>query len=71
LAIALKNNINAPSRNSEYDSKYEDEYHPSSWSRADGSSWSKVITTLENAGYHIVAAQLPENSLADGIAACS
>jgi pimeloyl-ACP methyl ester carboxylesterase len=35
---------------------------------ADGSSWSKVIPTLENAGYRIVAVQLPEHSLADDIA---
>jgi pimeloyl-ACP methyl ester carboxylesterase len=35
---------------------------------ADGSSWSKVIPTLKNAGYRVIAVQLPEHSLADDIA---
>ena len=35
---------------------------------ADGSSWSKVIPTLMNAGYRVIAVQLPEHSLADDIA---
>ncbi|HEY9387405.1 MAG TPA: alpha/beta hydrolase, partial [Nitrososphaeraceae archaeon] len=35
---------------------------------ADGSSWSKVIPILENAGHRIIAAQLPLHSLADDVA---
>jgi len=35
---------------------------------ADGSSWSKVIPTLKNAGYRVIAVQLPEHSLADDTA---
>lgn len=35
---------------------------------ADGSSWSKVIPILKNAGHHVVAVQLPEHSLADDVA---
>lgn len=34
---------------------------------ADGSSWSKVIPILKNAGYNVVAVQLPLNSLADDV----
>ncbi len=33
----------------------------------DGSFWSKVIPILQNAGYNVVAAQLPLHSLADDI----
>ena len=32
---------------------------------ADGSSWSKEIPILKNAGYHVIAVQLAEHSLAD------
>jgi pimeloyl-ACP methyl ester carboxylesterase len=32
---------------------------------ADGSSWSKVVPILENAGHRIIAVQLPLHSLAD------
>ena len=35
---------------------------------ADGSSWSKVIPILENAGHQVVAVQLPLHSLADDVA---
>ena len=35
---------------------------------ADGSSWGKVITILKNAGYHVIAVQLPLHSLADDVA---
>ena len=34
----------------------------------DGSSWGKVITILKNAGYHVIAVQLPLHSLADDVA---
>ncbi|MGC2574555.1 MAG: alpha/beta hydrolase [Candidatus Nitrosopolaris sp.] len=34
----------------------------------DGSSWSKVISILQNAGYKVTAAQLPLHSLADDVA---
>ena len=36
---------------------------------AEGSSWGKVITILKNAGYRVIAVQLPEHSLADDVAA--
>jgi pimeloyl-ACP methyl ester carboxylesterase len=36
---------------------------------ADGTSWSKVITSLEAKGYHVVAVQNPLTSLADDVAA--
>lgn len=32
---------------------------------ADGSSWSKEIPILENAGHKVIAVQLPLHSLAD------
>ena len=35
---------------------------------ADGSSWSKVIPILENAGHRVIAVQLPLHSLADDVA---
>src|SRR5919108_2322474 len=35
---------------------------------ADGSSWSKVIPILKNAGHRVIAVQLPLHSLADDIA---
>ena len=35
---------------------------------ADGSSWSKVIPILKNAGYRVIAVQLPNHSLADDVA---
>ena len=35
---------------------------------ADGSSWSKVIPTLKDAGHRVIAVQLPLNSLADDVA---
>jgi pimeloyl-ACP methyl ester carboxylesterase len=35
---------------------------------ADGSSWSKVIPILENAGHRVIAVQMPLNSLTDDIA---
>src|ERR671920_782966 len=35
---------------------------------ADGSSWSKVIPVLKNAGHRIIAVQLPLHSLADDVA---
>jgi pimeloyl-ACP methyl ester carboxylesterase len=35
---------------------------------ADGSSWSKVIPILKNAGHSIIAVQLPLHSLADDVA---
>jgi pimeloyl-ACP methyl ester carboxylesterase len=35
---------------------------------ADASSWSKVIPLLKNSGYRVIAAQLPEHSLADDVA---
>src|SRR5918994_6926946 len=35
---------------------------------ADGSSWSKVIHILENAGHRVIAVQLPLHSLADDVA---
>src|SRR5437899_3297797 len=35
---------------------------------ADGSSWSKVIPILQNAGDKVIAVQLPEHSLADDVA---
>jgi len=34
---------------------------------ADGSSWSKVIPILENAGHRVIAVQLPLHSLADDV----
>ncbi len=34
---------------------------------ADGSSWSKVIPILENAGHKVIAVQLPLHSLADDV----
>jgi pimeloyl-ACP methyl ester carboxylesterase len=34
----------------------------------DGSSWSKVIPTLQNAGYQVIAVQLPLQSLSDDVA---
>jgi pimeloyl-ACP methyl ester carboxylesterase len=34
---------------------------------ADGSSWSKVIPILENAGHRVIAVQLPAHSLADDV----
>lgn len=34
----------------------------------DGSSWSKVIPTLQNAGYRVIAVQLPLQSLSDDVA---
>ncbi|HET6641247.1 MAG TPA: alpha/beta hydrolase [Nitrososphaeraceae archaeon] len=34
---------------------------------ADGSSWSKVIPILKNAGHKVIAAQLAEHSLADDV----
>jgi pimeloyl-ACP methyl ester carboxylesterase len=37
-----------------------------SW--VDGSSWSKVIPVLQNAGHKVIAVQLPLHSLADDIA---
>ena len=36
---------------------------------ADGSSWSKVIPRLTEAGLHVVAVQIPLTSLADDVAA--
>jgi pimeloyl-ACP methyl ester carboxylesterase len=35
----------------------------------DGSSWSKVITSLESKGLHVTAVQIPLTSLADDVAA--
>jgi pimeloyl-ACP methyl ester carboxylesterase len=35
---------------------------------ADGSSWSKVIPILKNAGHRVIAVQLAEHSLADDVA---
>src|SRR6202035_5776129 len=35
---------------------------------ADGSSWSAVIERLQASGYHVVAPQFPETSLADDVA---
>jgi pimeloyl-ACP methyl ester carboxylesterase len=35
---------------------------------ADGSSWSKVIPTLTDAGHRVIAVQLPLHSLADDVA---
>jgi pimeloyl-ACP methyl ester carboxylesterase len=35
---------------------------------ADGSSWSKVIPVLKNAGHRVIAVQLPLHSLADDVA---
>jgi pimeloyl-ACP methyl ester carboxylesterase len=35
---------------------------------ADGSSWSKVIPILKNAGHRVIAVQLPAHSLADDVA---
>ena len=35
---------------------------------ADGSSWSKVIPIIQNAGHRIIAVQLPLHSLADDVA---
>ena len=35
---------------------------------ADGSSWSKVIPTLEKAGHRVIAVQLPLHSLEDDVA---
>jgi pimeloyl-ACP methyl ester carboxylesterase len=35
---------------------------------ADGSSWSKIIPILENAGHRVIAVQLPLHSLADDVA---
>jgi pimeloyl-ACP methyl ester carboxylesterase len=35
---------------------------------ADGSSWSKVIPILQNAGHKVIAVQLPLHSLADDVA---
>jgi pimeloyl-ACP methyl ester carboxylesterase len=35
---------------------------------ADGSSWSKVIPILQNAGHRVIAVQLPAHSLADDVA---
>jgi pimeloyl-ACP methyl ester carboxylesterase len=35
---------------------------------ADGSSWSKVIPILQNAGYRVIAVQLPLHSIADDVA---
>ena len=35
---------------------------------ADGSSWSKVIPILQNAGHRVVAVQLPLHSIADDVA---
>jgi pimeloyl-ACP methyl ester carboxylesterase len=35
---------------------------------ADGSSWSKAIPILQNAGHRVIAAQLPLHSLADDVA---
>ena len=34
---------------------------------ADGSSWSKEIPILKNAGHKGIAVQLPEHSLADDV----
>src|ERR671914_2085071 len=34
---------------------------------ADGSSWSKVIPILQNAGHKVIAVQLPAHSLADDV----
>jgi pimeloyl-ACP methyl ester carboxylesterase len=36
---------------------------------ADGSSWSKVITMLQDKGYNVTAVQIPLTSLADDVAA--
>jgi pimeloyl-ACP methyl ester carboxylesterase len=35
---------------------------------ADGSSWSAVIEALQARGYHVIAPQFPETSLADDVA---
>ena len=35
---------------------------------ADGSSWSKVIPILQNAGHKVIAVQLAAHSLADDVA---
>ena len=35
---------------------------------ADGSSWSKVIPILENAGHRVISVQLPNHSLEDDVA---
>ena len=35
---------------------------------ADGSSWSKVIPILQNAGHRVIAVQLAEHSLAEDVA---
>src|ERR671922_1432159 len=35
---------------------------------ADGSSWSKVIPVLQNAGHRVIAVQLAERSLAEDVA---
>jgi pimeloyl-ACP methyl ester carboxylesterase len=35
---------------------------------ADGSSWSKIIPILENAGHRVIAIQLPLHFLADDVA---
>jgi hypothetical protein len=40
-------------------------YRISSWAWADGSSWSKEIPILKNAGHQVIAVQLAEHSLAD------
>src|SRR5215211_7795052 len=34
---------------------------------ADGSSWSKVVPTLQNAGHRVIAVQLAERSLAEDV----
>jgi pimeloyl-ACP methyl ester carboxylesterase len=34
---------------------------------ADGSSWSKVIPILRNAGHQVIAVQLPLHSVADDV----
>ena len=34
----------------------------------DGSSWSKVISILQNAGHKVIAVQLPLHSIADDVA---
>ena len=62
-----KQDINATLEYPEYGNKCY-QYCSGPWLLADGSSWSKVIPILRNAGHQVVVVQLPLHSVADDVA---
>ncbi len=65
LATSLPTVVSAQATSSQYAVKNVLLVH-GAW--ADGSSWSKIIPRLTEAGLHVVAVQIPLTSLADDVA---